>query len=55
MNGKAIRVLGDDIAVGVHQAARQVALFFPELGIGGAHGHDLHIARDCDQRAVDHS
>ena len=28
-------------------------LLLPELGIGGAHGHDLHVPRDGDQRTVD--
>jgi len=54
MDRKAVGVLGDDLAVAVHQAAGQIPLLLPELGIGGAHGHDLHVPRDGDQRTVDH-
>ena len=53
MDGKAVGVLGDDLARAVHHAAGQIALFLPKLGIGRAHGHDLHVARYRDQRAVD--
>jgi hypothetical protein len=51
---EARRVLRHYLALCVHYAARQVALFLPELRVCCAHRHQLHPVRDADERILDY-